>query len=522
MRWNVPADLDAEERRLAAFLAKKGKFYVFLRQIRHRLFDESLEQELERAYGKARGKAPLPAALLAMVTLLQAYTQVGDAEAVETAAMDRRWQFVLGCLGATKAPFSQGALVDFRRRMIEHDLDQRLLDRTVELAKETGLFGWKNLRLALDSSPLIGAGKVQDSWNLVGRALSAVVDCASACFEVPREQILAEAGLKLLSGSSLKAQLDIDWDDADQQSAALNRLLDEVAALEVWVSKRALGSVKEAPLQEALNALWAVIKQDFEPDPFGGGPKIRRGTARDRMPSLGDPEMRHGRKSRSQPFTGYKRHLIKVLGADIVLGALAAPANKPEHEALEPLLQASERHGQAEEVKIDRGYLGSPAIGELREQGTRIVCKPWPVRNHGRFTKADFAIDLASQTVTCPAGETVSISPASQQATFGAATCSGCELKPQCTVAAGRTVSIHPQEALMIDLRRLKSTPDGRAELRERVEIEHSLARLGAVQGKRARYKGERKNTLDTRRCAAIGNLHAVAKWLGQPAAQAS
>lgn len=522
MHWNVPAELNAEERRLAVFLQKKGRFYVFLRQIRHRIFDESLEQEMERAYGKARGRDPLPAALLAMVTLLQAYMQAGDAEAVETAVMDRRWQFVLGCLGAAKAPFSQGALVDFRRRMLEHDLDQRLLDRAVELARETGLFGWKNLRLALDSSPLFGAGKVQDSWNLIGRALSTVVDCASACFEVPWAQILKEAGLNLLSGSSLKAQLDIDWDNPEQQAGALNRLLDEVAALEVWVSKHAQGSEKEAALQEALAAVWAVIKQDFEPDPIGGGPRIRQGTARDRMPSLGDPEMRHGRKSRSQPFTGYKRHLVKVLGADIVLGALVAPANRPEHEALEPLLKASERHGHAEEVKIDRGYLGSPAIGALRDKGVRIVCKPWPVRNHGRFTKADFAIDLDSQTATCPAGETATISRASRQAAFEPVTCSACALKPQCTTAAGRTLSIHPQEDLMMDLRRLKSTQEGRAELRERVEIEHSLARLGSVQGKRARYKGERKNTLDTRRCAAIGNLHAIAKWLGQPNAKAS
>jgi hypothetical protein len=72
-------------------------------------------------------------------------------------------------------------------------------------------------------------------------------------------------------------------------------------------------------------------------------------------------------------------------------------------------------------------------------------------------------------------------------------------------------VTIHPQEDLLLDLRRIKKTPEGRASLRERVAIEHHLARVQAVQGPRARYKGARKNTLDRRRCAAVANLQRLA-----------
>ncbi len=94
--------------------------------VRAELFDEAFQAELAAAY-QPRGTAPLPAALLAMVTILQAYDQVGDAEAVMTARVDQRWQLVLGwCLGTTDAPFSQGALVKFRARMIAHDLDSKL------------------------------------------------------------------------------------------------------------------------------------------------------------------------------------------------------------------------------------------------------------------------------------------------------------------------------------------------------------------------------------------------------------
>ena len=196
IRWHVPSELSPEEARIAAKMHRIGTFYVFLREVRAELFDEAFQAELAAVY-QPRGTAPLPAALLAMVTLLQAYDQVGDAEAVVAAQLDRRWQLVLGCVGATEAPFSQGVLVKFRERMIAHDRDQRLLDRTVALAKRTGRFGWQALRAALDSSPLLGAGRVEDTWNLIGRALRAVATCAAKALRIPRDQVLRDAGVTL-------------------------------------------------------------------------------------------------------------------------------------------------------------------------------------------------------------------------------------------------------------------------------------------------------------------------------------
>src|SRR3954470_23047936 len=193
IRWQVPTTLSAAEQHVANKLHRIGKFYVFLREIRAELFDEAFEAELAAAY-RPRGVAPLPPALLAMVTLLQAYDQVGDAEAVVTAQVDQRWQLALGCLGASEAPFSQGALVKFRARMIAHNLDQKLLDRTVALAKQTGCFGWQALRAALDSSPLVGAGRVEDTWNLIGRALRTVATCAAKTLTISRDQVLRAPG----------------------------------------------------------------------------------------------------------------------------------------------------------------------------------------------------------------------------------------------------------------------------------------------------------------------------------------
>lgn len=513
IRWVPPVELSPEEQRIAKVLKRIGKFYVFLREVRHELFDEAFQTELATAYDP-RGTDPLPAALLAMVTLLQAYDQTGDADAVVTAQMDMRWQLVLGCLQAERAPFSQGVLSQFRARMIEHDLDKRLLERTVEIAKRTNKFGWQHLKAALDSSPLLGGGRVLDTWNLIGRALSTVVTCAAKVTGRSRDSIIEEAQLSLSIAPSLKTALDIDWDDNEQRSEALRQLLEEVDRVEAWVSEHASTHAHETPLREALVALRRVLEQDLEPDPPTGGSRVKRGVAKDRMPSLGDPEMRHGRKSKNKLFNGYKRHVMKIVGADITVAAEVFPANQPEHVAMAPLTDEAERHGLLVEVLLDRGYLASPRIAELNARGVTIRCKPWRSRNGERFTKEQFEIRLEERRVVCPAGVSATITD-SLLARFPSATCSSCELRSQCTNAKrnGRSIAIHHDEALLIQLRSNLKTADGRTALRERTTIEHSLARLGRIQGTRARYKSARKNTLDVRRCSAVDNLQTIARF---------
>lgn len=511
IRWQVPSDLTPEEARVAALLHRTGKFYVFLRQVRAELFDDAFQAELAAVY-QPRGTAPLPGALLAMVTLLQAYTQTSDADAVIAAQVDRRWQLVLGCLGAPAAPFSQGALVKFRERMIAHDVDRALLDRTVRLAKQTGHFGWQALRAALDSSPLVGRGRVEDTWNLLGRALRTVVTCAATTLKVPRDEVLAGAGVTLLGASSLKAALDIDWGDPAAQADALARLLAEVDRVETWVAAHV--PVADAPtVQAALTALRRVLAQDLEPDPTTGQRRIRRGVAPDRMPSLGDPEMRHGRKTRTKLFTGYKRHVMKLVDADLIVGALVRPANEPEHQALALLEPDVVQHGPLAEIQIDRGYLGSPRVGALAAAGIAIRAKAWTSTNRGRFPKQAFTIHLAAAHVVCPAQHVVTIPRGATTVQFPADVCHPCAQRAACTTArGGRSIGIHAQEALLQTLRADQQRADGRADLRERTTVEHSLARVDQIQGPKARYKGVRKNTLDLRRTAVIANLQRLAR----------
>ena len=506
MKW-APR-VTAAETEVAENLRPASRFYRFLWEVRAELFDAEFQKELCASY-EPRGQEPCPPALLAMVTLLQRYDGLSDADAVDAAENDLRWQLVLGTLGQKRASFGQGTLVRFRVRAIANDLDKKLVDKTIDLAKTTQKFGWKKLRLALDSSPLPGAGRVEDTWNLIGRAMSKVVHAVSAVLDVDEELIVKQAKLTVLSGDSLKAALDIDWDDDDAQHEALQHLLAQAAALDAWVCKQAKKQAEVPPVKGTLELLRRVIDQDIEPDPSGQGHRIREGVAEDRIVSISDPEMRHGRKSRSQLFNGYKRHIAVAHG--FILATAVLPANDAEHVATGPLLEGVEHHGDVAVLDIDRGYLGSPFVAELHRAGVTVNSRPWVKSNQGRFTKYDFDIDLRRGIVTCPAKKQAVILK-SGETKFDESDCSRCKLKPQCTEAPKRSIRIHPIEDLLIKLRTSNKTTQGREQLRRRVVVEHKLARVEAIQGQYARYRGTRKNELDLNRTAAVINLLEISR----------
>ena len=509
MRWKFSTGRRlAAEAAIAGKLRAASKFYRFLWEIRADLFDEEFQRELGAVYAP-RGQQPCPPAMLAMVNLLQRYESLSDADAVDAAENDRRWQLVLGTVGDEQAPFGQGSLVRFRMRMIEHDLDRKLIDRTVELAKRTKKFGWQHLRAALDSSPLHGAGRVEDTWNLIGRAMSKVVAAIGAVLDIDGAAVVEAAGLSALKAGSVKAALDIDWTDEASQHEALQALLAQVASLEAWVRTHANKQAAVPPLSEALTVLRRVAEQDIEPDPDDGGMRIRDGVAAERIVSLSDREMRHGRKSKSKRFDGYKRHVVTANG--LILAAHVLPANRPEHAATGPLLTAVRRHGQLRILDIDRGYLAAPEIESLHATGVAVRSKAWRGSDTGRFRKEDFHIDLVRGVITCPAQRQASIL-AGDRVKFPRSACSGCELKPWCTDSRARTLSLHRLEPLLIELRSRQATSDGRADARRRVVVEHRLARIDAIQGPKARYRGARKNELDVNRAAAIANLELLAR----------
>ena len=518
-RWVPKTETTKREQMVLKRVGKTRKLYGFLRQYRDRLFDDAFQDQLATMYrATGEGREPVAPALLAMATLLQAYSGASDADAVDLSVLDARWQMVLGVLGAEEPPFSQGALQAFRERLIAHDMDRRLLERTVELARETGAFDWKKLpktlRLAVDSRPLEGAGRVEDTFNLLGNVATKLLSLAAALAGVDAAQLAARTA-PVLAASSIKKGLDVEWSDTRQKRGALKELLRQIEAVETWVREHLPEQAAQPPLSELLATLEQVRQQDLEPDPPEGGQRIKKGVAEDRRISISDPEMRHGRKSKSQKINGYKEHIGVDIDTGLVLACAVTPANRPEATAIAPLgadLAHYPERSAIAELHIDRAYLAAEETRRLAANDTEIVSKPWPRREGEHFSKHDFLIHLRKKTITCPAGHSEHFTLGTVVA-FDAATCAACPQRSQCTSAAperGRTVHIALDEPLQQKLRKQAATSAGRARLRQRVVVEHRLAHLSQRQGPRARYKGIRKNLFDARRHSTLLNLEQV------------
>lgn len=519
-QWQPPVALSAGEQRVVARI-KRAKLFVFLRQVRHELFDAAFQEELATIFRDSpEGARPVPPAQLALATILQAYTGASDDEAIEATTMDRRWQLALDCLDSEAAPFGKGTLVRFRAALIEHDLDRRLVERTVELAKQRGGFGARQLRAALDSSPLWGAGRVEDTYNLLGHALKKALGVLARQQGRGLADVAGEAGAGVVAGPSLKAALDLDWDDPAARDQALRLVLGALEAAEGWLGAQP-GPGDEPTVRAGLAAAREVRAQDVVAG-AGGGPVLRRGVAADRRISVEDGEMRHGRKSRSRLVDGYKRHVLCDVETTLVHAVGVTPANAPEATVAESIsADLAHQPVTLTELHIDRAYLSSPLVRE-RPPGLAIYCKAWPVRRGDQFDKTAFTLDWEAGTIRCPRGEARPFTPGGA-VHFPAATCAACPLRDRCTDSAhGRGVAIHPDERLLQELRARQRTPAGRAKLRERVAAEHTLAHVGHWQGDRARYRGQRKNLFDVRRTGVVHNLHLLLRQRADPRERAA
>ncbi len=166
---------------------------------------------------------------------------------------------------------------------------------------------------------------------------------------------------------------------------------------------------------------------------------------------------------------------------------------------------------QLRELHIDRAYLSSSWV-KNRDPQLTIYCKAWRVSNGKKFAKSAFVLDWESGKITCPNQVSLPFREGGK-VQFPAATCLSCPKRNKCTTSKkGRSISIHPDEKFIAELRQRQLTPTGRAKLRERVAVEHSLSHIGHWQGDKARYIGTRKNLFDLRRTAVVHNLHVLAR----------
>ncbi len=246
----------------------------------------------------------------------------------------------------------------FRQALIIHQLDRRLIEKTVELACSTKKFGGRQLRAALDSSPLWGAAKVEDTYNLLGHALKKALGVIARQQGRELTEIASEMDADLVAGSSLKAALDLNWEHPEERNLALAMVLGVLSQVSTHLAQ--MPESKSHPVVcSSLEAAQQIKAQDVELDEQGSV-KLQKGVAKNRRITIEDQEMRHGRKNRSKRFDGYKRHILKDLDNGMVRAVGVTMANLAEASVTEALsVDLEHQKVQLRELHIDRAYLSS-------------------------------------------------------------------------------------------------------------------------------------------------------------------
>ncbi|MFN0148195.1 MAG: IS1182 family transposase [Dehalococcoidia bacterium] len=502
----------------------KESFYAFLAQRRGTLFRD---EEFAHLYAAKIGRPSVPPSLLATALLLQTHDGVSDEQAKERADYDLRWKVALG-VGIEEHPFAKSTLQLFRAQLVTNGEAQRIFRKSLVLAKKQGVLN-KNRKLlaALDTTNILGRGAVKDTYNLLGDGIALLLRQLASLAQEEFVPFATELGYARYAGErSLKGSAALDWDSARERARLLaeivtdaDRLLECARSVQAELAE---GSAAAVGLAKAAEVLSQVLLQDITR--AADGPALLEGVAKDRMPAVHDPEMRHGRKSAQKRFDGHKAQVAVDTESQLITAVAVLAGNAPDSEQALAMVEQTEVNTGEEvgETVADCAYGSGATRQEFAAAGRDLVAKVAVTRNGDRFPKTDFHLDLATESCVCPAGKAGVARYARMDNAgegrrlrgfrFAAPTCAACPLRAQCVRGnGGRSIAVHPQEALLQQARALQRSPEF-AQYREARQVaEHRLARLVQLGIRQARYFGRQKTLFQLLMAATVANLTLLA-----------
>ena len=512
----------------------RESFHGLLASLRGRLFRDA---EFAEFYCPDNGRDSVPPSLLATALLLQSHDKVSDAEAKARADFDLRWKVALG-IAVEDRPFAKSTLQVFRAQLILHDKVREVFESSLRLARESGYLKGRGMRLALDTTNILGRGAVKDTYDLLADGIVKLARALAQLKGINVGQWAKSQGYHRYHrylGSSVKGEAAIDWSDRQARAALLAGIVADADRL-LELSRQAQGELPEDSAERqrivaAAELLGQLLLQDVERTE--GGASLRDGVSRDRMMSVHDPEMRHGHKSSSRRFDGHKAAIVVDTDSQLITAVEVLRGNVPDNLGALELVEQSEANTgvPVEEAMGDAAYGDGHTRQAFADAGRTLIARVPGRPNRSHFPKEGFRIDLEVGFCTCPAGEvTRTIIPAGRRTDqmgltyrleafrFDAAVCGACSLRPQCLAAkpgTGRTVRLHPQEALLQQARALQQSEAFSEYRRRRVVVEHRLARLVQLGIRQSRYFGRIKTRFQLYLAATVANLTLVVAKAG-------
>jgi hypothetical protein len=470
------------------------------------------DDDLAMMYCPDNGRPSIPPSLMSGATLLQFYDDVSDAEAVDRMKFDRRWQVALN-LPLDYPGFDPSCLTYYRKRVIENGQERYAFNRFIAVGREAGFIP-DRVTLLTDTTNVRGAGSVQDTYTLLRKGLRKLLTAAGFHVHGKRQGLSPQTRVLVERYVDQDSKADIDWADPQQRLSQLQVLVEDVeTALEL--------AAEESDNDEMRYLGWLLTKilgDDVVCDEEGQS-QIGQGTAPDRIISITEPEMRHGRKSKAHRFDGFKVVVSTEQNSELILDIADVTASGSDGAHLMSTIERTEAETA---VTVERA-IGDGAYGSGKN---RAACaeRDEPIDLVSRLAKPSdpevhksaFQIDLEAQTATCPQGHTITGKPGPKQDgrptwlfAFPRATCEACPVFERCVRSkkAGRTVRAGPYEAYLQEARARQQTEEFDTLYRLRPAVERKIGELVMRGLRNTRYVGESKRQFQRLWLGAAVNL---------------
>jgi hypothetical protein len=471
------------------------------------------DDDLAMMYCPDNGRPSIPPSLMSGATLLQFYDDVSDAEAVDRMKFDRRWQVALN-LPIDYPGFDPSCFTYFRNRLIENGQERYAFDRFIAVGRKAGFIP-DRVTLLTDTTNVKGAGAVQDTYTLLRKGMRKLLKAVGFHLPHKRQGLSPQTRILLERYIDQDRKADIDWTDPQERAAQLQVLFDDAEA----VLALAAEYIDDDKVRYLGWLLTKILGDDLVVNDQGQA-QIGQGTATDRIISVTDPQMHHGRKSSAHLFNGFKVSASTDQHSEMILDIADVTASGSDGVHLLPIIQRVEEQA---DVTVDR-VLGDGAYGSGQN---RVACDNYP--GHAidlvspltqpadpEVAKSAFQIDLEARTATCPQGHTVSGQPGGKEDgqdtwlfAFPRATCEACPLFKRCVRSkkTGRTVRTSPYEGYLQAARLRQQTTEFDRLYRLRAAVERKIAELVLRGIRDTRYVGEPKRQLQRLWTGAAVNL---------------
>jgi len=505
---------------LVSLPIKPKGFETRFREVCDRLIPDSVFDNLYSDYGRS-ARSP---SMLTRLLLLQLRDRTSDERIVDDLYYDLRVRYMCD-FSLDAKPVHPTNLVYHRLRLLygtiyrekiaelrangfsEKDSPlQGVFDRVKQAAVELGLVDPESAQV-IDSTAILGRAALMDSYALIFSGIRATLkQYESVCGDGAKELVQKLRRREYLEDVT---KPKIDWESESARSELLNDLVsDSVSVLGAGLT------FEDKELQGLLEQLAKLVGQDVEVSEEGPS-ALKAGISSDRQISAVDPEMRHGRKSKSRKFNGYKGTLTADPASGVITAVHIMGANEHDSRAVVPVIEQQKAGGEPPAVLIgDRAYAAEEPRHEAMKMGVAVVTKP-NTNYSGEFGKFSFVYDDTTWTLLCPGGQ-VRSTVGKNSVQFGSKLCLGCPYRGPCLGKCGkRNIHLREHEALQRDAERFAQTERGKELLLLRPAVERVIAHWVRNGVRQARYFGRLKVWLQSALAAIMCNLQKIAGRAG-------